>query len=73
MKTQMKTLAFLLLALTPGIFYAQTIKGRVMDETDVIPFVNVSVANNNNQMITGTTTDENGLFSIKVKPGTYNI
>lgn len=69
----MKTLAFLLLALTPGIFYAQTIKGRVMDETDVIPFVNVSVANNNNQMITGTTTDENGLFSIKVKPGTYNI
>ena len=65
MKTQMRTFAFLMLILIPGIFNAQTITGKVTDRTEVIPFVNVTIIKDNDQIITGTTTDENGLFSIK--------
>jgi hypothetical protein len=73
MKTQLKTFAFLMLVIFPGIFSAQTIKGKVVDETDVLPFVNITIIKNNDQIKTGTTTDENGLFSIKVDPGTYDV
>ena len=73
MKTQMSRLAFLMLVFIPGIFNAQTITGKVADGTEVIPFVNVTIIMENDQIITGTTTDENGLFSVKVDPGTYDV
>lgn len=73
MKTKMKTLTFLILLLFPIIFYAHTITGKVIDKTDIVPFANVIITNNNNQVITGTTTDENGLFLVNVDSGTYKL
>ncbi len=73
MKTKMKTLTFLILLLFPIIFYAHTITGKVIDKTDIVPFANVIITNNNNQVITGTTTDENGLFLVNVDSGSYKL
>lgn len=73
MKSQIKTLSLLFIMLTQSIFYAQTISGKVVDETDVIPFANISITDDNNKIVTGSTTDENGLFSIEVALSTYNI
>lgn len=73
MRTKMKTLTFLILLLFPIIFSAQTITGTVIDKNDAIPFANVTLTNNNDEIITGTTTDENGLFLVKVASGTYKI
>lgn len=73
MKTKMKILVFSILLLYPTIFCAQTITGKVMDKTDAVPFANVTITNTNNQIITGATTDENGLFLVRVDSGTYKI
>lgn len=73
MKSKMKTLAFLILLLFPIFFYAHTITGKVIDKTDIVPFANVIITNNNNQVITGTTTDENGLFLVNVDSGSYKL
>lgn len=73
MNTRKNTIAFTVLLLFPTLFFAQIIKGKVVDEKDAIPFVNITIINDDNQIITGSTTDVNGLFSIKVDPGTYNL
>ncbi|AFL79866.1 hypothetical protein Aeqsu_0352 [Aequorivita sublithincola DSM 14238] len=70
MKTKMKTIAFLILLLIPTIFYAQTITGKVMDNAATVPFANITVTNND-EIITGTITDDNGLFTLKIVPGNY--
>ncbi|WP_189603588.1 outer membrane beta-barrel protein [Salinimicrobium marinum] len=75
MKTKMRTLAFSILLLFPAIIYAQSISGKVMDVTEnsAIPFANVILTREDNQSTTGTTTDENGFFIVKVISGTYNL
>ena len=69
----MKHLLFLLAFLFSTIITAQTITGKVIDKTASIPFANIIVTDSNQKIITGTTTDDNGLFNVKVKAGTYKI
>ena len=52
---------------------AQTIKGKVADKNDIIPFANVTITDNQNKIIAGTTSDDNGLFELKVAKGTYTF
>ena len=73
MNTRKNTIVFTVLLLFPTLIFAQMIKGKVVDGKDVLPFVNITVMNDNDQIITGSTTDENGFFSIEVDPGTYNV
>lgn len=56
-----------------GIIKSQIIKGKVTDKTDVIPFANVIIKNTTNKIVAGTTTDNNGLFEIKVNQGKFII
>lgn len=69
----MKHLIRLFVFLFPVIIVAQTITGKVIDKTEEIPFANVIITDVNQKIITGTTTDDSGLFSVKVKLGTYKI
>ena len=69
----MKHLILLFAFLFSTIIVAQTITGKVIDKTGSIPFANIIVADSNQKIITGTTTDDNGLFNMKVKTGTYKI
>lgn len=73
MKTKMRTLTTVILLLFPAIFYAQTITGKVTESVVSIPFVNVTIINDEDEIVTGTTTDENGLFKVKVDTGIYKI
>ncbi|RXJ45722.1 TonB-dependent receptor domain-containing protein [Gelidibacter gilvus] len=73
MKTKLKTLAYFILLLFPTIFYAQTITGKVIDKTDAVAFANVTITNSNNEIVTGTTTNENGFFLVKVDSGSYKL
>jgi len=59
--------------LVSGMLTAQIITGKVTDNIGVIPFANVSITNNKGEIISGTTTNENGLFEIKTKNGNYKI
>ena len=72
MNTKMKTLQLLIALLFSGILSAQTITGKVADKTDVIPFANVIVTKNN-KTIAGTTTNNEGLFELKILKGSYII
>lgn len=73
MKTKMKTLALFILLLFPTIICAQTITGKVVDKIGAVPFANVTITNDNEEIMTGTTTDDNGIFLVKVDSGTYKI
>ncbi|MFT6870544.1 MAG: hypothetical protein ACJA2L_001811 [Polaribacter sp.] len=70
---KMKTLQLMLTLLLPVMLYGQTISGKVTDKTDIIPFANVIVKNTTDNIITGTTTDDQGLFGLKASQGTYII
>ena len=69
----MKHLLLLFIFLIPSISTAQIITGKVIDKTEAIPFANVIITDVNQKIITGTTTNDNGLFRVKVKTGTYKI
>lgn len=67
------TLCFLLL---PFMAMAQqtSITGKVLDKTDNSPVMQASVLLLNlpdSTMVTGVVTDNNGIFSLKAKPGNY--
>ena len=68
----MKTLLLITLFFS-SIIVSQTISGKVTDKTDIIPFANVIVKNTTDNIITGTTSDDQGLFEVKVNQGTYTI
>ena len=63
----------LLVLLFSGILTAQTITGKVTDKNDIIPFANVTITDYQNKIIAGITSDDNGLFELKVTKGTYTI
>ena len=73
MKTSSKPFALFILFLVPSMLFAHTIKGKVMDKTDAIPFANISITNDENKIITGATSDENGLFVIDIEAGSYKL
>ena len=55
------------------LLIAQSISGNVADKNESIPFANVVVSNLQNKIISGTTTDDEGAFSLQLKKGTYII
>ena len=66
----MKTyFTLLLLLLTTGLS-AQTITGKVLsNKGEPVPFASVAISNNSS----GTTTDENGTYRLKLKEGRYTV
>ncbi|ARV15948.1 TonB-dependent receptor domain-containing protein [Polaribacter sp. SA4-12] len=72
MNKKIKFLGLVALLLT-GMLTAQTIIGKVTDKNDVIPFSNVTITDNQNKIIAGITSDDNGLFELKVAKGMYTI
>lgn len=72
MNTKMKTLLLITLFFS-SIMVSQTITGKVADKTDIIPFANVIVKNTTDKIISGTTTDDQGVFEVKVNQGNYTI
>jgi len=69
----MKQLITIFLFLFPALIKAQTITGKVADKTEAIPYANVVITDTNQKTITGTTTDDTGFFSLKLKAGTYKL
>ncbi|GGG92158.1 TonB-dependent receptor [Polaribacter pacificus] len=69
----MKQLITIFLFFFPALIIAQTITGKVADKTEAIPYANVVITDANQKIITGTTTDDTGFFSLKVKAGTYKL
>ena len=57
---------FLVILLFPFYLFSQTIRGKVQDQIEAIPYANVVLKDANNSPVTGTTTTEEGLFEIKV-------
>ncbi|CAL2079498.1 TonB-dependent receptor domain-containing protein [Tenacibaculum sp. 190524A05c] len=53
--------------------FGQTIKGKVTDAVEDIGFADIVIRDNSNTIITGTSSDDNGNFEIKVAKGTYKI
>ncbi len=49
------------------------ITGIVKDSTNVIEFANVYITNHNNKLITGVTTNENGVFNLSIQEGDYKL
>ncbi|WP_306352344.1 outer membrane beta-barrel family protein [Flavobacterium sp. '19STA2R22 D10 B1'] len=69
-----KSLIIFTLLLMPILTYAQLkISGKVVDKDAGLPYVNVILFNSEEKLITGTTTDENGLFSIEAPQGSYKL
>jgi hypothetical protein len=73
MKTKYTTLLIAGFLLSSVVLSAQTVSGKLTDKTNVIPFANVTITNTLNKVIAGTTTDDNGLFELKVPKGNYKI
>ena len=73
MKTKIKTLPILIALLITTAICTQTIKGKVTDVVDVIPFVNVILKGINNKIIAETTTTDEGKFELKTSNGTFTI
>ncbi|MFK8060653.1 MAG: TonB-dependent receptor, partial [Polaribacter sp.] len=71
MKTNLKSTLFTIVLLLSGVLSAQTIRGKVADNLDVIPFANVILKNNTNKIIAGTTTTDEGTFELKTPKGSY--
>ncbi len=64
-------LTFLLLPFF-GVSQVQ-LKGTIISNTGPVPFANVILSNENDEMVTGTVTNEDGSFNIETKKGIYNI
>ena len=67
-------LAFILVLFLPFCGFSQVeITGTVQDTNGPISFANVMLSNSDAEMVTGTTSDANGRFSIQSKPGAYQL
>ncbi|WP_299048114.1 TonB-dependent receptor [uncultured Polaribacter sp.] len=68
----MKPFKLLIFLLFSSSLLSQTITGKVTDNLDVIPFANV-VLKQQKTIVTGTTTSDDGLFDLKITPGSYTL
>lgn len=61
--------------LTINSLFAQTLKGRLFNQEDSLPpmFVNVVQVDSSGKLLTGTTTDKNGEFSVTVLKNTEMV
>jgi hypothetical protein len=67
-------LIILITVSTNTIFSQITIKGAVKDSLNVaIEFANVVLTNQQEEIIAGTITDENGVFNLSTKQGEYKL
>ena len=73
MNTKTRFLSILITLFFSTVLLAQTITGKITDATGIIPFANVTIKDNQYKIITGTTTDDDGLFKLKISKGTYTI
>lgn len=69
----MRYLALLILCFFITKTFSQTITGTVTDSLEKIAFADVIIKDTNNKIITGTTTDDTGSFSISIKEGDYFV
>jgi outer membrane receptor protein involved in Fe transport len=70
----MKNFFLVLLLIIPFLCFSQiNITGTVKDSISNIEFANVILKNANNEIVSGSITNENGLFKIQSKKGKYNI
>lgn len=63
----------ILLFLMPCAILSQTITGVVKDKTAPVPWANIILKDSANQIVTGTTSDDNGAFTITTKTGQYKL
>lgn len=57
-----------------GQTFEQTLKGKVFDQTTLEPLLGATITVENTNPVIGTTSDENGIFTIKNLPiGRYNL
>ena len=73
MNIKTRFLSILITIFFSTVLLAQTITGKITDATGIIPFANVTIKDNQYKIITGTTTDDDGLFKLKISKGTYTI
>lgn len=71
-----RLLCLLLLLLLTRVVYSQentVVTGKVYDEQEPLMMVNVLETDNNDRIVSATTTDINGQFSLKIKNAQNNI
>lgn len=69
----MKKISFLIL-LFPFFSFSQiVIKGKVKNDKEVIPFANVLLLDQSNQIIKATVTDQAGFYEIETVAGNYQL
>ncbi len=70
----MKRLITLLLLMLPTLLISQVnIKGKVTGQSQAVAWANVVLTNLNDDIITGSVTDDYGTFNLKAEPGTYKL
>ncbi len=69
----MKRLALVITLFSTLILCSQTIKGNVKDALGNIAFADIIVKDNSGKIVTGTTSNDNGIFSVEVSKGTYRV
>ncbi|CAM1341659.1 TonB-dependent receptor domain-containing protein [Tenacibaculum amylolyticum] len=69
----MKRLVVLIGMLSSFSFFSQTIKGTVKDNFGTIAFADIILKDTSNAIITGTTSNDDGTFSLEVKKGKYVV
>ena len=70
----MKRLITLILLTLPTLLISQVnIKGKVTDQSQPVVWANVVLTNLNDDIITGSITDDSGAFHLKTEPGTYKL
>lgn len=70
----MKRLITLILLTLPTLLISQVnIKGKVTDQSQPVVWANVVLTNLNEDIITGSITDDYGTFNLKTEQGTYKL
>ena len=70
----MKRLITLILLTLPTLLISQAnIKGKVTDQSQPVVWANVVLTNLNDDIITGSITDDYGTFNLKAELGTYKL
>ncbi len=70
----MKRLITLILLTLPTLLISQVnIKGKVTGQSQPVVWANVVLTNLNDDIITGSITDDYGTFNLKAEPGTYKL
>ncbi len=69
----MRHLVLVFLIFISTITFSQTITGKVSDNLGSVAFADVILKDTNNTIVTGTTTNDDGTFSIKTTTGDYML